>query len=468
MFELKRKLKKGGNFMRRSIGMLLIMVLFLFSCGCKEKKEKAVSESVNSIEAHEDTQQPEPDEAEMRLPEVKYSLNDSNDSFADMAVFEDGSYVISGCRFEEDSSKAIIQLYDENSNFQREYKYDFENGFNEIAVCSDGGLIAISASRTNTFIKLNSRFKIEGQTAFEEDAFGVTVQDLAEISPEVFAVAYVVADSVDFTERVQKLSFFNRYGGVIETVETMKHNDPSDAEIISDGEGGFYLLSSCNESLVNTFPMLSESYDYMKASEAIVMLFSEDRNIIWSKTLGGEGNDWIEEGAIDEQGNIYLAVGTDWYGADNFWDMGVDPSAPFRRMLVKLDSLGNIVYRLPLSNKGMAVDQIFGIHIKDDLAYVIGMTDYFDGYQAKYPCEQIAPEEKGERVFCVYNVCVDSNGDELDRKFFRCDLNDEPCDSEMLPDGAIVIAGSVSDIDNPFNIDFYYDVYKIASIFVYR
>ena len=96
------------------------------------------------------------------------------------------------------------------------------------------------------------------------------------------------------------------------------------------------------------------------------------------------------------------------------------------------------------------------------------MADFFDGYQEKYPCEQIMPSEKGSRVFCVYNVCIDSQGKELDRKIFRCDINDAPCDSVMLSNGSLVIAGSVSSVDDPFDLEFLSDGNRMASLFVYK
>ena len=131
------------------------------------------------------------------------------------------------------------------------------------------------------------------------------------------------------------------------------------------------------------------------------------------------------------------------------------------------DKNGNLIYKLPLSNKGMAVDHIFGIHIKNGKTYVVGMADYFDGYQTKYPCEQISKYEKGDRVFCVYNLCIDSNGKEIDRKIFRCDINNEPCDSVMLENGNLVIAGQISSYENPFNLNLPSDFYA-AAFFVYK
>ncbi len=427
-----------------------------------EKSSNTVKEKSNKETISKD----EPEITESNLPEVKFSVRYSNHRFTDMVNISNGEFAVSGHLVREEERVSVIQIYDENSNLKNEYSYGGGNGFDKIAVCSDGGFIAASYFPP-CITKVNSNFETEWFMPYENVETSGTVQDIEEISPDLFAVLFVSVDSTDFSRRF-KISYLNKAGELIETVDLMKNVDPQDADIISDGQGGFYLLSACNESLANKFPLVAENYDNSKATEAIIMHFSSNRELTWVKTLGGGGNDWIEESAIDNNGDIYLAVGTDWYGADSFWDMSVQRSLPYRRMLVKLDKNSNIVYKVPLSSKGMAVDQVFGIHIKDNNAYVVGMADYFDGYQVKYPCEQISPYEKGNRVFCVYNACIDSNGKELDRKIFRCDQNNMPCDSSLLPNGSLVIAGSVSAVENPFNLGFPLGVDSVAVLFIYK
>ena len=454
--------------MKKIISVILVLGLLICTCGC-ELQNLPADDSGSVVIA--DEQKPKEDELAViksRLPEVKFSAEDSNLRFTDISNLSNGGFAISGVRETEEYIYSIIRIYDENQNLKNEYSYDDGNGFDKIAVCSDGGFIAASYCPP-CITKINNSFETEWIMPYENVEYEGTVQDIEEISPDLIAVLFVSANSDDFSRRF-KISFLNKKGSLIETVDLMKNIDPQDAEIIADGNGGFYLVSACNESLADKYPLVAENYDNSKATEAIIMRFSSDRKLTWVKTLGGGGNDWVEESAIDDDGNIYLAVGTDWYGADDFWDMSVERSMPFRRILVKLDHKGNIVYRVPLSNKGMAVDQIFGIHIKDNKTYIIGMSDYFDGYQVKYPCEQILPQEKekGERVFCVYNACIDTDGKELDRKIFRCDINNTPCDSALLVNGPLVIAGSVSAVENPFNLEFPLGVDSAASLFLFK
>lgn len=499
--------------MKKLILLILVIVLLVCTCGCEDLMKNINSDFVSEVE-HQITESsdlampleeqntksdkkdtsstgpticpPAPngftnensDQEEVygtettviktQLPAVEFSAKDSNVKFTDILNLSDGGFAVSGYRFTEDLIYSVIQIYDENLNLKNEYSYGDGNGFDKIALCSDGGFVAASYCPP-CITKVNSNFETEWFMPYENVEFEGTVQDIEEITPDLIAVLFVSVNSPDFGRRL-KLSFLDKDGILIETVDLMKNIDPQDADMISDGNGGFYLLSACNESLADKFPLVAENYNASKATEAIIMHFSAERELVWAKTLGGGGNDWIEEAAIDNNGNIYLALGTEWHGADSFWDMSVERAMPYRRMLVELDKNSDIVYKAPLSNKGMAVDQVFGIHIRDGKAYVVGMTDYFDGYQIKYPCEQILPQEKekGERVFCVYNVCIDSNGKELDRKIFRCDINNTPCDSTLLPSGSLVIAGSVSAVENPFNLEFSFGADSTAALFIFK
>lgn len=430
------------------------------------QKEKTESKKKSSNTAKEETvTKNETLVLKNRLPKVKFSAKDSNVKFTEIEYLPNGGFAVSGHWYAETKIESIIQIYDKNARLENEYTYHNENsnGFDKIALCSDGGFIAASQQLT----KINSNFEIEWSVGYEENTKFRQVFDIEEINPNCYAVAFASFD--DVMKMQLKIVFLDKNGGLVETIDVVNDIFAEGTDIILGGNGGFYLLTSCNKSTADMYPLVAENYDSSKATEAIIMHFSSNRELTWVKTLGGSGDDWIEEATKDSNGNFYLAVGTNWYGADSFWEMGVERSMPYRRMLVKLDTNGNLVYKVPLSAKGMAVDQVFGIHIKDEKAYVVGMSDYFDGYQIKYPCEQIFPEEKqkGERVFCVYNACIDSDGKELDRKIFRCDINNEPCDSALLLNGSLVIAGRVSAYENPFNLKFPSGVDAAAALFIY-
>ena len=473
---------RNRDKMKKIISIILVLGLLICICGCEKSTENIESDfafevpnipNEDSVSAgsskQKDVSSTETPVIKNQLPEVKFSAKNNNVQFKNMKNISNGDFAVSGVKYTDDKIISIIQIFDKNSNLKNEYSYE-NREISKIAVCSDGGFLVV-LNNPLCIIKTNSKFETQWSLPFKDDFWG-GVLDIEEVSPNCITVLFA-----DWCETAinHKILYIDENGKHIETTDlkevlieedyAMHSND-----IITDGHGGFYLLSNCNKSLVDNFSLVAENYDNSKATEAIIMHFSSNRELIWVKTLGGGGDDWIEEATIDSNGNFYLAVGTNWYGADSFWEMGVERTMPYRRMLVKLDKNGNIVYKVPLSAKGMAVDHIFGIHIKDSKAYVVGMTDYFDGYQVKYPCEQILPEEKqkGERVFCVFNACIDGDGNELNRKIFRCDINNEPCDSALLLNGSLVIAGRVSVDENPFNLKFPSGVNSAAALFVYK
>ncbi|MBR6533818.1 MAG: hypothetical protein IKT44_05270 [Clostridia bacterium] len=398
-----------------------------------------------------------------KLPEVKFSAKDSNVRFTDMLNLADGGFAAAGVRITDDYIYSIIQTYDKNSNFIKEYSFEKGNGFDKIAICSDGGFFAASYGPP-CITKINENFETEWFMPYEDIALEGNVQDIEEISPGCLAVLFV---SRPYSTRTLKLSFLNKDGALIETIELTKNIDPCSSEIIADGKGDFYILSSCDGTFATKYSLVEANYDRSKESEAIIMHFSSERELTWAKTFGGLGNDWVEETEVDADGNFYVVLGTNSPKIDDFWEMSVDYYAPYRRMLVKLDKNGNLIYKVPLSNKGMAVKQTFGIHIKGDKTYVVGMSEYFDGYQDKYLCQQIPPRENGERIFCVFNTCIDSNGKELGRDMFRCDINDTPCDSVLLTNGSLVVAGRVSSVENPFNLEFPSGIDFLPSLFIF-
>ncbi len=50
---------------------------------------------------------------------------------------------------------------------------------------------------------------------------------------------------------------------------------------------------------------------------------------------------------------------------------------------------------------------------------------------------------------------------------FRCDINDTPCDSVLLPNGSLVVAGRVSSVENPFNLEFPSEIDFLPSLFIF-
>ena len=438
--------------MKKPISIILILTLFTYLCGC----QKPQTDNKNSQPSDTATQ------PKSTLPNVVYSVGDDV-VYKDILPLNNGDFAAVGVKYTYDQSLSVLRICDSNGKIKKEHLFSDGNGYDKIAACTDGGYIAASYNPPY-LTKISSDFRVEWVKEYYNVACEGIVQDVAQIGVE-YAVLFA---GTPYPTTQLKIAFLNRNGELTKTIDLMKNTDISDGDIIPDDKDGFYLVLTCNENLADKFDVVQNEYNPLKATEVIIMHFDKDKKLTFAKTIGGGGNDWVEESTVDEDGNFYIAIGTDWLQADDFWDMSVDTFAPFRRMLVKLDKNGNLIYKLPLSNKGMAVDQVFGIHIKDGKTYVVGMADYFDGYQSKYPCEQISKDEKGDRVFSVYTACIDKNGTELNRNIFRCDINNTPCDSAMLSNGNLIIAGQISSYENPFNLGLPDDFDRAAVFYVYN
>ncbi len=404
------------------------------------------------------------------LPEVISSSEDKFSRYDDIINLKNGSVAVVGSKgyFDEfgrpDRSKSLIRIYDEDNNIKNEYTYDNGNGFTQIAACSDGGFV-LSSYSPPCLTKLNSNFEIEWISYYEAIEFEGNVCDMEELSSDCYAVLYISVNSSDFS-RCLKLSLVDNNGTIIDTMEILSKADPTDADLIPDGKGGFYITASCDESVVKRFDFLKNEYDSSKLRDAVILHFSKELQLDWAKTVGGTGNDWCEEGAVDSDGNFYIAIGTDLSETDDFWNMEVNFFYPWRRMLVKLDDEGNIIYKHNISNEGLSVDQVFAIETKGNNTYVVGMSNYFDGIQSKYPCEQIKEPETDEliqQVLCMYVAVIDRDGKEIDRRIFMCDEDNIPTSAVVRDDGSIVICGSVLGEPFPNGTDG-----KIATLFVYN
>ena len=165
---------------------------------------------------------------------------------------------------------------------------------------------------------------------------------------------------------------------------------------------------------------------------------------------------------MDEEGNFYIALGHHGETTDPFWSELVYGSH-FRRMLIKVSPAGEVVYRVPLSGRSMAVDQVFGIHIRNGQVCVTGVSNVNDGVLAPY-----AATEQDHR-YAVYEVTVDADGALLSRRAFEYDqlMMNTPDGSVWLSDGRLLISGAVCSFDNTFDLEFPEGTDYNRALFIY-
>ena len=170
---------------------------------------------------------------------------------------------------------------------------------------------------------------------------------------------------------------------------------------------------------------------------------------------------------MDEEGNFYIALGMHDTIDDPFWDE-VTPHYFFRRMLVKVNAAGEVVYRFALSGRAMGLDQVFGIHVRDGQACVTGLSAFYDGVLDPYEADAW-PEADKYDLYAAYAVLVNEDGNLLSRRVFRYSPFEigEPGESVWLPDGRLLMCGAVCREESDFDLDFAADTHSNRALFIY-
>lgn len=462
--------------MRKILALFMSCLICFIICGCDKAETNNLSTEVvenNSIFTN----------LESNLPEIFYSNEDANIYYNDIVSLKSGGFVVVGDKNTDTLAKSFVRMYDEQMNLVAENSdYGIGMGFDKVSVCDDGGII-VATSSTPYIMKLNSKLEKEWISNYEIIESSAVLHDIEQVSTDCYAVLFDSVSSSKNGSRSLKITFLNNTGEVLGDEEILFDNENVNADIIADGNGGFYITAACDESVAEKYDLVAKVYDSTKNSEAAVMHFSKDRELEWVATLGGNGDDWCEGGTVDSEGNIYVAVCTHSPERDSFWDMEPNVLEPCRSMLVKLNNDGEIVYKYMLSNKGtipkrINEDRIYKVGTYEDAVYVVGISNYFDGIQEKYECKQFLSSENSENVFCIYIAAIDKDGKEIGRGIFRCDADifmssmnygiSAKYGAAILENDNIVICGSVSKDENSFDVSFETNETRKAALYVYK
>ena len=98
---------------------------------------------------------------------LKYSTNDSNTVFRDIAELENGNFAVAGRIDNEEGMKSFIRIYNDKMQVINERSFEDGNGFEKIGVYKDGGYIAASYCPP-TLTKLNKSLETEWVKPYED------------------------------------------------------------------------------------------------------------------------------------------------------------------------------------------------------------------------------------------------------------------------------------------------------------
>ena len=382
------------------------------------------------------------------LPQVVRQTEGYISQYTDMTYTADGRIIAIGEVYDAAiNPKTVIDVYGSDLSLLASYECDV--WYSDIVTSQDGGTVVARGNGASTVKKFSADFELEWSVEFEEYAFDVIITSLVELSDGTVGVLY--AKPFDSTwnllwvskdgQQLDKLSLWNY---------DVQNGLAYGAKLVADNNGGFYLFQTVTAD--------THSVDADKGYEVLVSHYVSENGVLRldsSAAVGSVSDEWCDDAAVDDEGNYYIALSSSDSTRDAFWDEILPLGYGYiRRMLVKVSPTGEILYRVPLSGCGMAVDQVAGIHVRDGRVCVGGLSVFYDGVLDPNVAE--FDNNFPRDLYVAYTVCADAEGDILSRRVFRYNVMERgaPTDALWLPDGRMVLCGSVTKNDSDFDLEF--------------
>ncbi len=389
-----------------------------------------------------------------RLPKVYPVFTNGGSYYYGIAKGENGTIAAIGKTYIDDEA-CFVETFDENMSFQNIRTLRGYKQISEILSCSDGGYLLVTESPAST-LKLDRNLKTEWGALYE------TILAVQEIRPGNYAILTHSKQTGQLSVQVLDQTGKKLYG--IHFADTKHIPASSVSALFGDDNGGFYLVLNWNGSLETSFEKIAQAYDSANGSDCLIAHFSATGSLTQATVVGSHCNEWCEEIAMDESGSFYIALATTDKNNPLFATALQNTGGGYRRILAKVARNGSIQYIAPLSGEAMAVDQVFGIEFSGDSVFVAGFSKYKDGLQNAFPC---AHNESGSYEYVNYVACINSEGKVYDRRMFGGDINNQIADSLLLPNGSLVVCGSVDAHASPFSLSFPFSCNVARALFVY-
>lgn len=433
--------------MKRLLALLLSIALLLAAAGCggEEAQETSVSTTTTApvVPPVVDTL------TKWDLPQVVRQTEGYIGEYTDLTYTADGRIIAIGTVYDADlNPKTVIDVYENDLTLMETYECDV--WYSDIVTSQDGGTVVARGNGASTVKKLTADFEVEWSVEFEFYAMDVIITSSVELSDGTIGIVYtkpfdstwnllwVSKDGKQF--HTQSLGRYDAQNGLAYGVK-----------LVADNGGGFYLFQT----------VTADTHSVCEANKGYEVLVSHyvPENGSWNldsfTVVGGVSDEWCDDAAVDNEGNYYIALSSSDTTRDSFWDEVLPAGYGYmRRMLVKVSPTGEILYRVPLSGRGMAVDQVTGIHIRDGRVYVGGLSVFYDGVIDSNVAD--SDNDYPHDLYVAYAVCADAEGKILSRRVFRYNNMERgaPHDSLWLSDGRMVLCGAVTQNESDFDLEF--------------
>lgn len=388
-----------------------------------------------------------------RLPAAYPVFSNGGGYYYGIAKGENGTIAAIGKTYFPDEF-SFIEIYDANMSIINTRTFKDFHSISKVISCSDGGFL-IKTDDPSAILKLDRNLKTEW------GAFYPNILTVQEIWQGNFAILTFTEETGRLDIQVLDQTGKKQHGIQLATVDISVILD--DFAFFGDGNGGFYLVGTWEPKYQTSLSKITQAYNPADGSECLIAHFSENGSLTQAVMVGSSYDEWCEEIAMDESGYFYIALATTERNNPLFSSVFSYGPKIYRRVLAKVDRNGSIKYIAPLSAKATATDQVFGIEFSGDNVFVAGFSAYNDTLQNAFPC---AHNESGSYEYVNYIACINGEGKVYDRRLVGGDVNNQPAGSVLLPNGTLVVCGSVSR-ESPFNISFPTSCNVARTLFVY-
>lgn len=385
------------------------------------------------------------------LPDLNAFIEDTNVYYKDIAELKDNTIVVVGYKTMGAEQYGLVRHFNYDASYINEYLFDEVYSIEGVIACDDGGFIT-STKGEYELVKFNSNFELEwGYTfSWENDKNRVIYEigRISELEPDCYFIQFKTVNTRNSKRTIGEFIVREEDIRDVEKATFVYHKEEecdiyaTGGGIFLDGQGGFYRTIEVTPENIDKYEILKDKYDPAKGSEVGVVHYNKELEPDFGFVFGGTGDDKGGCLYFDDDGNYYMTVQTNWQGFDSFWDVGYGIAYSYRKMIVKFDKDGNLLFKTHITYGHNNTHIIF---------------------------------QKGENIYTVVSnmdkafvICVDKiTGKEIYRNQFEVAFGWRLEKGIYINSEMLVMPGRVSRDSKDYNVDFDGLYGTTAALFVY-